>query len=227
MIRSTFGTLLVASLCAASVAGCASSQDAYTKAKNGNTAAADGKTSEAGKGDDTKKTPAEPKECPKADELKTVKADGNDKVGKPITLKGASGTATVSEVEPGEQPKFVFKDSPFTVSKTGVKVLVEGDGAVVPMDSTVTVNYHGMNGRDGNNFDSSYKKEGAVPATFPLNRVVKGFSKAIQCQKIGTHLVVAMTPEDGYGARGNPQAKIKGTDTLLFYIEIKGIDDGK
>lgn len=238
MIRSSFGALVVASLCAASVAGCASSQDAYVKAKNSNSAAATDqakatdkatgsatKPAATAKPGATKSTPARSGECPKADELEMAETKASDKVGKPVTIKGATGTATISEVDPGETPKFTFKDSPFTVKKTGVKVLSEGDGAVVPVGSTVTVEYFGVNGRDGNNFDSSYKR--GKPATFPLNRVVKGFSKAIQCQKIGSHLVVAMTPEDGYGASGSPRAGIQPTDTLLFYIEIKGVDDGK
>lgn len=194
MIRSTFGILAVASLSAASLAGCAASED------SGNAAPAD---------------------CPKAADLDVVADTAGDKVGKPVTIKGATGTATVSEVEPGETPKFTFKDAPFTVTKTGVKVLSEGSGKSVPVGSTVTVNYHGINGRDGNNFDSSFTR--GKPATFSLNEVVRGFSKAIQCQKIGTHLVVAMTPKDGYGANGNRRAGIEGTDTLLFYIEIKGV----
>jgi peptidylprolyl isomerase len=33
-------------------------------------------------------------------------------------------------------------------------------------------------------------------------------------------VVIVMPPADGYGAKGNPQAGISGTDTLVFVVDI-------
>jgi peptidylprolyl isomerase len=33
---------------------------------------------------------------------------------------------------------------------------------------------------------------------------------------------VVVPPAEGYGTKGNPQAKIKGTDTLVFVVDILG-----
>jgi FKBP-type peptidyl-prolyl cis-trans isomerase len=51
--------------------------------------------------------------------------------------------------------------------------------------------------------------------------VVQGFGAALVGQKVGTRLVVSIPPKYGYGTTGNTQAGIKGTDTIVFVIEIQ------
>lgn len=138
-----------------------------------------------------------------------------------MQIEGAQGTLTVTPPASGDAPQ-VDINGPFSVSETVVTTVTEGTGEVVPEKAEVTVDYHGVNGRDGNNFDSSYKR--GAPVSFPLDGVVKGFAKAIAGQKVGSDVVVAMTPEDGYGRRGNPMAGIQGDDTLVFFIHIHGVN---
>lgn len=97
-------------------------------------------------------------------------------------------------------------------------VLKEGTGAEVGDGDSVTVNYKGINLRTGEVFDESY---GRAPATFVTNQVVKGFGAALVGQKVGAQVIVSIPPEFGYGATGNSGAGIKGTDTLLFVVEIQ------
>ncbi|EPH00451.1 hypothetical protein HMPREF1531_02563 [Propionibacterium sp. oral taxon 192 str. F0372] len=109
---------------------------------------------------------------------------------------------------------------PFTVSETLVRTVVEGSGAEVTGDNTlVSVQYAGINATTGEEFDSSWAR-GGQPVTFPLNGVVAGFSKAIKGQKVGSRIVTAITPADGYGPNGNSNAGIGGSDVLLFAIDI-------
>ena len=110
---------------------------------------------------------------------------------------------------------------PFSVKETVVKTINKGTGEKVAPTATVSVCYLGVNGRDGVKFDSAYDR--GQPAEFPLNGVVKGFAKAIAGQTVGSDVLVAMTPEDGYGPQGNPQAGIEGTDTLIFAIHIVAV----
>ena len=35
-------------------------------------------------------------------------------------------------------------------------------------------------------------------------------------------MVLAIPPKEGYGKKGQPQAGIKGTDTLYFVVDIVG-----
>ena len=59
---------------------------------------------------------------------------------------------------------------------------------------------------------------------FPIGvqQVIPGWDKALVGQKIGCRVLLVVPPADGYGAKGNPQAKIKGTDTLVFVVDILG-----
>jgi peptidylprolyl isomerase len=117
----------------------------------------------------------------------------------------------------GNEPDVEFEPV-MSVDKTEVKTLSKGDGPTVKPTDSVTVDYQGINGRTGDEFDSSWTT--GKPATFALNQVVPGFTKAIAGQTVGSRVLVAVPPEDGYGTAGNPQAGIQGTDTLIFVIDI-------
>lgn len=148
---------------------------------------------------------------------------------------GASGSSTptgpslpvttISNLDPikvtgayGKLPK-VEADWPLAISKTQAKVLIPGKGAKVAKGGTVLVNYHGINGRTGQSFDSSFKS-GGKPVAFPLNQVIAGFRIGLEGQQIGSRVLIMMTPKDGY-AQGNPQAGILATDSLLFVVDIE------
>lgn len=99
-----------------------------------------------------------------------------------------------------------------------LKVIKEGDGAVVADGDSVTVDYQGTNATSGDVFDQSY---GKTPATFATSGVVPGFGAALVGQKVGSQILVSIPPEFGYGETGSEGAGIKGTDTIVFVIEIK------
>ncbi|WLP90842.1 FKBP-type peptidyl-prolyl cis-trans isomerase [Gordonia sp. NB41Y] len=130
--------------------------------------------------------------------------------------KGATGSISVTPPSGDTAPK-ISVSTPYSVTETQVHVLTEGSGAVVADTAEVRVNYLGVNGRDGQEFDSSYGR--GTPAEFPLNGVIPGFSKAIAGQKVGSTVVVSIAPADGYTS-GQPSAGIQAGDTLVFVIEI-------
>ena len=117
----------------------------------------------------------------------------------------------------GKEPKVTAK-WPIAIAKTQVKVLSEGKGGKVAKGGTVVVNYAGINARTGKAFDSSFAK-GGKPATFPLAQVIPGFRIGLEGQKVGSRVLIMMTPKDGY-AEGNPQAGILKTDPLVFVVDI-------
>lgn len=108
---------------------------------------------------------------------------------------------------------------PLAIASTQVKVLSEGSGPAVAKGGTVLVNYSGINARDGKSFDSSWKEGVATPIAFPLEQVIAGFRIGLEGQKIGSRVVIMMTPADGY-AEGNPNAGILPTDSLVFVVDI-------
>lgn len=137
------------------------------------------------------------------------------------TLAGATGNVAVTGSTDTAAPN-VTVGAPFTVTETEVHTLQPGDGPVVADTATVSVCYMGVNGRDGNVFDSSYQR--GEPVQFPLNGVVTGFKKAIAGQKVGSTVAVAMSSDDGY-PDGEPRAGIQKGDTLVFAIKILDATD--
>ena len=75
------------------------------------------------------------------------------------------------------------KDAKVTASGLASKVLVPGKGTEHPTStSTVTVHYSGWT-TDGKLFDSSVVRN--EPATFPLDRVIKGWTEGLQLMVAG------------------------------------------
>jgi len=116
--------------------------------------------------------------------------------------------------------------APFGVGTTAVKTLTAGTGPVVAKGQLTSVNYTGVNARTGKSFDSSvdpqFKHVGQADFQLTDGQLVAGFITGIVGQKVGSRVLIAIPPKDGYGAAGNSQAGITGTDTLLFVIDING-----
>src|ERR1700709_654853 len=81
--------------------------------------------------------------------------------------------------------------------------LVVGAGRVAEYQHTVLVQYVGVLGRDGAEFDSSWGR-GGQPVSFPLNGVIPGFRNGIAGMQEGGRRIISMPPADGYGANGAP-----------------------
>lgn len=122
---------------------------------------------------------------------------------------------------PGKQPT-VKASWPVSTSTTQSKVLTQGSGRTVEKTSILTINYLGVNGRTGKEFDSSFKR--GAPATFDLGRVIPGFSKGLVGKKVGDRVLIVTSSADGYDASGgNPQAGIKVGDSLIFVVDILAV----
>ena len=107
-----------------------------------------------------------------------------------------------------------------TVTESGLQyeVLISGDSSGVqpkPTDTVVT-HYHGTL-IDGTVFDSSVQR--GVPAEFGLNRVITGWTEALQLMRPGDKYKLFLPPELAYGER-SPSEKIGPNATLIFEVEL-------
>ncbi len=137
--------------------------------------------------------------------------------GEDTASEGLAGVTVTGGAD--SKPEVEFDDG-YSVQTTQVETLVSGDGPKVGGQDVVTVDYVGINGRTGREFDSSWGT--GQPATFMLGSgMITGFNKALSGQTVGSRVVAAIPPKDGYGAQGNPQAGIQGGDTLVFVIDIR------
>jgi FKBP-type peptidyl-prolyl cis-trans isomerase FklB len=95
-------------------------------------------------------------------------------------------------------------------------VLVEGDGAKPTDSSTVRTHYHGTL-IDGTIFDSSVDR--GVPAEFPVNGVIPGWTEALQLMPVGSKWRLFVPYNLAYGERG-AGGKIGPYSTLVFDVEL-------
>lgn len=104
------------------------------------------------------------------------------------------------------------------VTGTGLQYMIEkeGTGASPAATDEVTVHYTGRL-LDGTVFDSSVSR--GEPATFPLNRVIPGWTEGLQLMKEGGKTVFFIPSELAYGAQGVPNA-IPPHSTLIFEVEL-------
>lgn len=99
------------------------------------------------------------------------------------------------------------------------KIINEGDGNSPGPKDTVVVNYRGKL-IDGTEFDSSYER--GKPATFKVNRVIKGWTEALQLMKPGAKWELYIPSNLAYGPRGT--RKIPANSALNFEIELVSFD---
>jgi len=95
------------------------------------------------------------------------------------------------------------------------EILKAGKGAKPKKTDKVKVHYHGTL-IDGSVFDSSVKR--GVPAEFPVNQVIPGWTEILQLMPVGSKWKVAIPSNLAYGDRG--QGKIGPGETLLFDIDL-------
>ncbi len=124
------------------------------------------------------------------------------------------------KVAGGDSPKLtVAKD--FTTSSTETRVVTKGDGDTVAEGDSVKVNYVAVNGRTGKQFDNSFTSKSPLTMTLSDESVLPGFLKGLTGQKIGSRVLVAIPPKDGFG-QAQDQLGIKAEDTMVFLFDIVG-----
>jgi FKBP-type peptidyl-prolyl cis-trans isomerase len=109
-----------------------------------------------------------------------------------------------------------------TASGLQYKVLKSGTGAMPIATDTVTVNYKGTL-LDGTVFDSSSDHGG--PATFPVNRVIKGWTEALQLMKVGDKWELFIPTDLAYSDQP-PTPDIPPNSMLVFEVELLGVEKG-
>ena len=134
-------------------------------------------------------------------------------------LQALQEKLTAAAKEAGE--KFLAENK----TKEGVKTTASGLQYVVEKQGTgirptasdeVTVHYTGKL-LDGTVFDSSVNR--GEPATFPLNRVIPGWTEGLQLMQEGSKYRFFIPSDLAYGPQGIPNA-IPPHSTLIFDVEL-------
>lgn len=141
----------------------------------------------------------------------TIQAKEQEKAAEEASLKEQEGATFLKEN--GEREGVIT-----TASGLQYEVLVKGDGPMPADTSEVEVHYEGSL-LDGSIFDSSYER--GEPISFPLNRVIPGWTEGVQLMPVGSTYMLYIPSDLGYGSQGT--GPIPPNSVLIFKIELLGI----
>ncbi|WP_155057546.1 FKBP-type peptidyl-prolyl cis-trans isomerase [Streptomyces blattellae] len=108
-----------------------------------------------------------------------------------------------------------------------VKTVIAGSGSTVAENDYVQAHYLGQVWDTAKVFDNSYDRK--VPLVIQLARgsIIDGWLYALTGKKAGSRVQMAIPPTWGYGTQGNADAGIKGTDTLVFVVDVQATFNSK
>ncbi|MFE0514810.1 FKBP-type peptidyl-prolyl cis-trans isomerase [Streptomyces sp. NPDC058964] len=166
--------------------------------------------------------------------LVTIAGCGDDKSDS--SKASASPSASASSAPP---PKIVdgplpaitagtkFDEKPTVAKGPGepspnlaVKTVIAGNGRTIAENDFVQANYLGQIWATGKVFDNSYDRNRPIVIQLAQGSVIDGWRYGLAGKKVGSRVEMAVPPKWGYGESGNSQAGIKGTDTLVFVIDV-------
>ena len=101
-----------------------------------------------------------------------------------------------------------------------VKTLVKGTGPKVTKGQYIVVQYTGVNWRTKKVFDSSWSRSQPTAFNIGVGQVIKGWDSGIVGQTVGSRVLLVIPPAQGYGQTGSSTAGIKGTDDIVFVVDI-------
>jgi peptidylprolyl isomerase len=97
--------------------------------------------------------------------------------------------------------------------------LIEGEGAEAKSGDKVTVQYVGVNFKNGQEFDSSWSRSEPFSFTLGAGEVIPGWDQGVEGMKVGGQRQLVIPPELAYGEAGAPPA-IGPNETLVFVIDL-------
>jgi peptidylprolyl isomerase len=170
--------------------------------------------------------------------LVTLAACGDDDSGSSSTGDSASPEASGTSAPPS--PKIVdgplpaitagtkFDEKPTVAKGSGepskdlaVKTVIAGGGKAIAENDFVIANYLGQIWSSAKVFDNSYDRKTPLVIQLAQGSIIEGWRYALAGRKTGSRVQFSVPPTWGYGQQGNEEAGIKGTDTLVFVVDVQ------
>jgi peptidylprolyl isomerase len=117
------------------------------------------------------------------------------------------------------QKPTIAKGTQTPSTKLAVKTVIAGSGPAIASGDYVQVNYLGQIWDTAKVFDTSFGR-GPYTNVIGQGKVIPGWDEGLVGRKVHSRVEMAIPPALGYGSSGNSQAGIKGTDTLVFVIDV-------
>ena len=141
--------------------------------------------------------------------------------GKQTTSGGGALPTVVAPASAAAAPTININTKATPPKALQVKTLVKGTGRVIKKGDNIVVNYNGYIWRTGKSFQSSWSNPNQpLQTVIGEGQVIPGWDTGLVGQTAGSRVLLVIPPAQGYGSAGSSQAGIKGTDTLVFAVDI-------
>ncbi|MET9379576.1 FKBP-type peptidyl-prolyl cis-trans isomerase [Streptomyces sp. NPDC002928] len=178
--------------------------------------------------------------------LVTIAGCGDDKATSSKASDSASPSPSASATSAAPPPKIVdgplpaitagtaFGEKPTVAKGTGdpsgqlaVKTVIAGGGQTVAENDYIQAHYLGQIWDTAKVFDNSYDRKTPLVIQLAQGSIIDGWRYALTGKKAGSRVLFSVPPTWGYGTGGNSQAGIKGTDTLVFVVDVQATFNAK
>lgn len=149
-----------------------------------------------------------------------------------VPLDGPEGT----EVEPPADAPTIVTDERGDIERVDfegaaakpsgelqVIPLVEGEGNPIEAGDSVLMDYVGQVYGSDKPFNNTYPSS-PVPFTIGAGQLIEGWDVGLEGVKEGSRVMLVIPPDLGYGKAGNPSIDVSGTDTLVFVVDVLGVE---
>ncbi len=118
------------------------------------------------------------------------------------------------------------KESPVTITPSGLIYVItrRTEGRLPKSGETVIVNYTGLL-TDGVKFDSSLDRSEPLKFKLGEGRVIKGWDEGVAKLRVGEQATLIIPPALGYGSIGAGGGVIPPEATLIFVVQLMGIEE--
>jgi peptidylprolyl isomerase len=163
----------------------------------------------------------------KSDSASSPSPSGSATTTSPAATPSATPTPkTVSGPVPAITAGTTFNQKPTVAKGPGtpstdlaVKTVIKGDGPAIAAGDYIQVNYLGQIWSTAKVFDTSFGR-GPYTNVIGQGKVIPGWDQGLVGQTVKSRVELAIPPALGYGSSGNAAAGIKGTDTLVFVVDV-------
>lgn len=143
---------------------------------------------------------------------------------------GEPATKRLPTVTAGRNPTITMPGSA-APRELVARTLIRGPGRKIAEGEVILAQYTGVLWRDGREFDTSWRPDrgpfsARVAPTDPRTGepgVIQGWVEGLVGRRVGSRILLVVPPSLGYGSGGSPQVGIRGTDTLVFVVDILAV----
>lgn len=141
------------------------------------------------------------------------------------------GSPTAAE-DLAAKPTFEIPSDEAPPTELQIEVLAEGDGPAVESGQTLVMHYVGKAWSTGEQFDASWDRGQPFSFTLGEGRVIRGWERGIggnanegiEPMRVGERRRITIPPELGYGETGAGGGVIAPNETLVFVVDLIGLE---